>query len=241
MNIIEEENDIKLDLPSWTVDNSLGDHIPSPFKKQSFFYIFTGRSRSGKSSLAIALLCNKKPRIYRRVFDNIIVVIPSSSLRSLKKNCFETIDNSKKFDDLSYDTVNEILDLIEEYSANEEQTLLYIDDMTAYLKQSSISMLLSKIINNRRHYLVSIIIIVQNIVRVPLELRKLATMIFFWKSSNRKELEVIKNEYINLNNNDFNKLIRFVFRDPYDFMIIDNEDNELYRKFNHLILDDTSI
>lgn len=167
--------------------------------------------------------------------------MPLSSLRSLKKNCFETIDSSKKFGDLSYDTVDEIIDLIEEFSENGEQTLLYIDDMTAYLKQSSISMLLSKIINNRRHYLVSIIIIVQNMVRVPLELRKLATMIFFWKSSNRKELDVIRDEYINLSNNDFNKLVKFVFREAYDFMIIDNEDSELYRKFNHLILNAASI
>ena len=66
-------------------------------------------------------------------------------------------------------------------------------------------------------------------------------MIFFWKSSNRKELDVIRDEYINLSNNDFNKLVKFVFREAYDFMIIDNEDSELYRKFNHLILNDASI
>ena len=69
------------------VDGVLGDHIKEPFPNQSFFWLICGKPGSGKTSLLINALSSKKEnRIYRKVFDKILLVMPKNSRKSIKKN-----------------------------------------------------------------------------------------------------------------------------------------------------------
>jgi len=50
---------------------------------------FIGRPGSGKTSLLVSMLTGrKKDKVFRKVFNNILVVMPTSSRNSMKNNIF---------------------------------------------------------------------------------------------------------------------------------------------------------
>lgn len=241
--MIEEEsknNNIILDIPKFHCDKPLGDHIPEPLPSQNFFMTFIGKPRSGKTSTAIALLSqtNNKRKgtkaIYRGVFDNIIVVCPATSLSSLRNNIFEDLDQNKIFHDLDLDNLDRIYQMIQQYRDDDEQTLLYIDDMASSLKDKQLLKLFNKLICNRRHLKVSCIFISQYLNSIPLSNRKLISHIFLWKCNNKKEYTNIYEELMPMERNTFEQLIKFSFRDSHDFLFMDVDNGVFYRNFNKL-------
>ena len=53
-----------------------------------------------------------KKKIYRGVFDNIIVIAPSNSLKSLKNSPFDELDADKVYNELDYETLETIYNKI---------------------------------------------------------------------------------------------------------------------------------
>ena len=129
----------EMPLPKLICDKDLCD-IPPPLPGSDgvhFCLIISGKPASGKSSLAISLLTAKKDkRIYRGRFDHIITFVPSHSLKSLKENPFEDLDESKQNQELNEDNLQKAYELIQKYSNEDESTLLYLDDMASDLKQN---------------------------------------------------------------------------------------------------------
>ena len=164
MNISEIPNDIVLTLPKFNCDTPLGD-IPTPLPSQYFYMAFSAPPRSGKTSTAISLLTTKtnkksgKRKIYRGVFDNIIVVAPKNSLKSLKNSPFDDLDQDKVYNELDYDTLEKIYNKILGYRDEDENTLLYIDDMANRLKDHHLLEFFNMLVCNRRHLKVSIMTI----------------------------------------------------------------------------------
>ena len=51
-----------------------------------------GKPGSGKTSLVISMLTSKKEnRVFRKVFDNVLLVMPTCSRESMKKNPFKNL------------------------------------------------------------------------------------------------------------------------------------------------------
>ena len=90
---IKKHKSIKLDIPEFVCDDGLAPHLYDvPMLKHLNAYTFDcicGKPGSGKTSLMISLLNGKgSNRVYRKVFNHILVVMPPSSIKSMKKNIF---------------------------------------------------------------------------------------------------------------------------------------------------------
>ena len=238
--ISEISNNINLTIPKFVCDNSLGD-IPSPCPKQSFYMVFSGPPRSGKTSLAVSLLTTKnnkksgKKSIYRNVFDNIIVIMPKNSLKSLKNSPFDSLDDDKIYYELDYETLDTIYNKINEYRDDDEQTLLFIDDMASSLKDVELLKFFNMMISNRRHLKLSVMMLTQYLNSIPLSNRRLISHLFLWKCNNKKEYKAIYEELIPSDKGQFEDIINYCFKNPHDNLMIDTNNGKYYRNFNELI------
>lgn len=237
--ISESKTNLKLDIPEFKCDEPLGN-IPHPLPNTNFYMCFVGPPRSGKTSTAISLLSqknnNKKKTksIYRGVFDNIIVVAPKTSLSSLKTNIFDDLDEEKVFHDLNIDTMDQIDALISNYRQEDEQTLLYIDDMASALKDITLLKYFNKLISNRRHLKLSIMLITQFLKSIPLSNRRLISHVFLWKCNNKKEYANIYEELIPIDKEDFFKISKYVYDKKHNFLFMDVDNSYFYKNFNRL-------
>jgi hypothetical protein len=239
MPITEVPNkNVSLTLPKFTCDNCLGDHIPPPLPNQHHAMLFAGKAGSGKTSLSIGLLTSKKDkRVYRKVYDHIFVIAPPNSISSLKNNVFKRHPADKVFSELTGDVLQHIIDFCKTASLEEQDnTLIYIDDMAVFLKNKFVQAKLNEIIANRRHYRISIHLLVQSYMFVPLMTRRQLTHMFMFRPSNKKELEAVADEVIYLSKDQVAELSKVVWRDPHDHLLIDVSHAKFYRNFNELII-----
>jgi AAA15 family ATPase/GTPase len=91
---IKHNKALDLKIPEFTCDGSLGDHLNNydmlKFLNGYRFSAFIGKPGSGKTSLLVSFLTGKKDRkVFRNVFDHVLLVMPSSSRNSMKKNIFK--------------------------------------------------------------------------------------------------------------------------------------------------------
>ena len=133
VQITEQENDLHIKAPQMLCDGELGD-IPYPIPKNHFFMIVAGSAGSGKTSFLISLLSQKKPPIFRKVFENIFVVAPPHSLASIKSNIFRNHAQDKIYNELTPENLTDIKDKVLKEANDGFNSLLIIDDMTVYLK-----------------------------------------------------------------------------------------------------------
>ncbi len=108
--------------------------------------------------------------------------------------------------------------------------------MTVFLKQKSVEEKLREMIFNRRHNYTSIIVLVQSYIAMPLDLRKTLSHFFMFKPRNKKEAEAIWEELMFVPRNVGEELLRFAFREPYDFLMGDCTTGEMYRNFNRILI-----
>ena len=231
-----EESNYKLNPVKFLVDNILGDHIMEPFPNKSFFWLICGKAGSGKTSLLINALQSKKGnRIYRKVFDKIILVMPKNSRKSLKNNPLDDLPDDQVYESFNSDVINKIKDIREEFDELDKKKkrprnqLLILDDITAHLKDSNTMKDLVELSTNRRHLKLSIVLLVQFLRSIPRPIRFQVTDVTFFKPSNELDLKIIEEEYINMTKEDFKDLTRFIFINKHDFIFI-NKDEELYYK-----------
>ena len=236
-----ENKKIKLDLPSFICDSQLSKRDISPLPNQHHFATFIGIPRSGKTSLSISLLQTKKPlKLYYKTFHNIIYVCPNHSRRSLKKNPFDDLADDKIYDDLTLESLEQIYEQIQEYSEDDENTLLYVDDCSSSLKDHEIQKFLQMLVQNRRHLRLSVWLISHNWNLIPLTLRKLINIIYLFKPPNKKEFLNIFDEVLFHDKKIMLEIFTHVYKNPHDFLLIDTEHMKLYRNFNLLVLKDSS-
>ena len=67
-------------------------------------------------------------------------------------------------------------------------------------------------------------------------LRKLLTNISLFKPKNKIELESVRRELINMNDQDTIELMTFVFDKEYNHLDIDTNTNILRKNFNQLLI-----
>ena len=159
---------LNLQIPEFNCDNNpIGDHLNKYDMLKHFnqysFDVFIGKPGSGKTSLLVSFLTGKgKNKIYKKSFNNVIVIMPTSSRNSMVKNPFKNHHDDKMYDELSFDVINDIYDKLLNASSENENTLLIMDDVGASLKNKDIEKQLKTIIYNRRHLKTKIIMLCQS-------------------------------------------------------------------------------
>ena len=57
-----------------------------------------------------------------------------------------------------------------------------------------------------------------------------------FKCMNKAEIKALWEEMTFLQKDDFFNLLEFVFQKPYDYLVLDRDNNEYYRKFNKICI-----
>lgn len=229
-------------------DEILGGHIKEPFPRCSgFFLVIVGIPGSGKTSMMVNLLTSKNNnRVYNNVFNKIFLVMPSKSQTSIKNNPFEEIPEEQKFERFNYEVIESIQNSYEEYIKNKKERiekkkkikpfhmLLICDDITATLKNKNIENSLLELTTNRRHFKLSIIIMVQYLRSIPKNIRFQISHCVFFKPSNELDAKIIREEFVNMKANDFIELKDFVWKDRHDFLFMDKNNNSYYKNLSKI-------
>jgi hypothetical protein len=237
---LKKNKGIDLKPPEFICDNDIGDHLNNhdmlKHLNKFTFNGFIGKPASGKTSLMIAMLTSKKDkRIFRKTFNNILLVMPETSRNSLKKNIFEKHPQDKMYEELNYESITDIYNKLNEYSKQKETTMLILDDVGATLKNTSIQTILRKIIYNRRHLKVSIFILLQSFMSLPKEIRKLFNNIFMFKPS-KVEFENLFDELFETKKELAVDIMNFVYKNPHDYLMLNVDTQKMYKDFDEIII-----
>ena len=76
---------------------------------------------------------------------------------------------------------------------------------------------------------------VQTFKSIPLSNRKTLNFLVLFKPAKKAESRSIYAEMVILQNDDIFNLLSYVYQKPYYFMVLDRDNNEIYRNFNKII------
>jgi len=185
--------------------------------------------------MAISLMTQKEPKIYRKTHHHVIVMMPANSIGSLKKNPFKCLPDTNIYNELTDQSINQVFQNIDIASKEDEKTLLFIDDMTADLKKSKfIIETLKRMIYNRRHLKLNIIITAQSYVNMPLDVRKNITNLILFKPP-KKELELIFAEMIESKKELFKEVMKIAYDKAHNFLFVNVPSQRMFKNFDELI------
>ena len=228
--------EFKVIAPKFICDDP-NNKIPEPFPKSHFNLLVVGRPGSGKSSLAVNLIAGKKrgSKVYRKMFYNIYIICPEGSMKSLKKNPFKELDSDCIYHEFSYENLLDIYNKISDNAEEEENSLLYLDDLAAELKNGgrALENIFKKLAYNRRHLRLSIINCIQRLTALPKAIRAgVSDLIFFNLSKN--ENKILYDEMLDIPLNRYITLCNHSFKTKHDNIYVKLDSLEFYRNFNKL-------
>ena len=240
---IKKSHEIKLDIPSFSCDNDavgphLNEHSLTNVLNIYGFTCIIGKPGQGKTSFAIALITQKEPKIYRKTHHHVLIIMPANSIGSLKKNSFKCLPDGNIYNELNDNTINQIYNRIDDASKNDEKTLLFIDDYTADLKKTKFILeVLKRLIFNRRHLKLNIIITSQSYVNLPLDLRKNISNLILFKPS-KKEFQLVFDELVETKKELFQDVIKISYNDPHNFLFLNVNSQRMFKNWDELIFHD---
>jgi len=237
MNIIKNKEP-KLLMPSFSVDTQLSKKLNeydiTRLMNKSNFSLFLGKAGSGKTSLMTSFL--KTPALFKKVYHNVFLFMPSNSRNSMKDNFFDkNIPEDQIFDNVSYEDLLSVYDIAKENALENFNTLIIFDDTQKYFKEKSIEKLLLHIINNRRHARISIWLCCQNYITIPRTIRQGLTDLFIFKI-NKTEMENIFNEQIEQFKDNFMNIMKNVYDKPHTFLYINTNSQRLFKNWDEIII-----
>ena len=203
---------------------------------RSHFLAFIGRGGSGKTSMMTSFLKSKSA--FRGVYENIYIIIPPTSRQSIENSFFEkNLPDDNIYDELSIENLGEIQERIEANSQAGERTLLIMDDVQKDLKNNDIRKLVLHLNNNKRHLKLSMWLLAQNFTKMEKQLRMNLTDLIVFKVG-KVELQNIFEELVEIDQNTFKKIQKFLFKEPYDFMHLNTKSQRLFSNWDEIIIDD---
>jgi hypothetical protein len=213
--------------------------IPKPLPQNlNHFLMIVGKPGSSKTTLLLNLIC-KRGKMYNKKFDRVYLFSPS--LGTIEDCPFETLPEDQRFEDLSEDNLEQVL---EEIKDSGEKVLFVMDDCVNDMKKElRLEKLLSKVLMNRRHQCgsggsLSVWITTQVYNKVPLPVRKCASHLVIYETKNKKELDSMFDEaVVGLTKPEWFQLCKYVWDKKFNFLFVDlgNTFNKMYhRNFNPL-------
>ena len=115
--------------------------------------------------------------------------------------------------------IEALADIIsEEEAEGDNKILIVFDDVITQISRNLPPLI--KLLYNRRHIGngISVILTSQKFTKIPLELRTVATGVFFFETKNKTEIDTLYDEYGNMKKPDFLKLMQYVFDKKYNFL-----------------------
>lgn len=161
--------------------------------------------------------------------------MPKSSRESMKDNIFKKHPEEKMFEELTFETINIIYNKLLASTANSENTLLILDDVGASLKAKDIQELMKRIIFNRRHLKVHIIMLLQSFISCPKEIRKLFTNVFMFKPS-KVEFQNLFDELFETAKDSALQIMNVVYDKPHQYLMLNIDSQRMYKGFDEIIL-----
>jgi len=240
MRILEKQNDSNIKLSKFKfncdeVDSSIPDPLP---KNLNHFLIICGKPGSSKTTLLMNMIC-KRGKVYNKKFDRVFLFSPS--LSTIDDCPFEDLPEEQKFEELSYDILEGVLEDIKDSG---EKVLFIMDDVVNDMKKEfHLEKLLCKVLMNRRHQCgaggsLSVWITSQVYNKIPAPVRKCASQLVLYETKNRMELDSLYNEVIvGLRKEEWYQLLQYVWDKRFNFLYLDttNNFNKMYHKnFNRL-------
>ena len=240
---IKKNKHIKLEIPEFSCDNNpIGEHLNkydmlSHLNKYCCSGII-GKPGAGKTSFLISLLTGKKDKkIFRKCFNHVLLVMPSTSRHSMKKNIFEDHDEDKMYEELDLKTITNIYDKLVSASEDNENTLLILDDVGSSLKSNEIQTIFRKIIYNRRHLKCQIIVLLQSFLSIPKEIRKLFNNVIMMGKPSKVEFENLFDELFEQNKDLSLDIMKLAFINPHDYLFLNVDSQRMYSNFDEIIVD----
>ena len=199
------------------------------------FNVMLAKMGGGKTSLITNLI----KTIFKRCFHHIIVFIPETSRSSIENDIYgKQIPPEDLYNDLTVDNLDEVMDKLEENSANGEFTLLLIDDFQAALKNPNIINILQKIVTRMRHLRTTIFILQQNFQKMAKFLRELVTNVITFNTG-KSSLNKLFDEIVQMDKKKYQELIDLVFINKNDWIAINvNGSRNIYRMFDKIDLEE---
>ena len=169
------------------------------------------------------------------MFNHVLVVMPTSSINSMKKNPFKGHDEDKMYNELNYETINNIYNRLEESSAEGQSTLLLLDDVGASLRNREIKNIMRKIIYNRRHLKVQIIILLQSFMSLEKEIRKLFNNVIMFKPS-KVEFQNLFDELFETNKDVALDIMHLAYDEPHNYIMLNVDTQKIYKKYDEILI-----
>jgi len=208
--------------------------LTKSFFNKTNFTLIVGSCGSGKSTWTISFI----KQLYKKVFNNVYLVMPQSSRASIQDNPFEDLAEDKVHDELDEETINFIYEMLKVNSEEDETSLLILDDVQRVLKDKSVLKSLKNVIANRRHLKTSTFCIVQNYNALDKSLRALATNIICFANLTPSQFETIREEHLNIDKDTFKKIRKMCYSEPHDWMLINCESERIFKKFDEIIYEE---
>ena len=202
--------------------------IEDAFSTNSFNLII-GRMGQGKTSW----ITNLVKHDFRKVFETIILVMPTSSRQSIDNDIFgKNLPEDQLYDDLNVSILDDIYEKLNENAKEGYNTLLIIDDFQQRLKDPDISKALERIIIKTRHLHVTTFYLVQNFQKVPKNIREIAFNVVVFNLGKSSLLRIF-DELIQMKKEKYEEIINLAFKEPHDFLLINlHRTKNIYRNWD---------
>jgi len=215
------------------LDKKLNDYELTKFMNTHTSNLIIGRPHSGKSSLIYSWFKSKK--MLANVFHNVYVFAPAKSINSMADPIFSKLPEDQVFNDLTQETLQSVIDRIEEADDDENHCIL-MDDMGAKLKDASLLLQFKTLMMNRRHMHVSIYFMVQTWKSTHKEIRSLFSNLFIFKVS-KFEMKSIFDELIECHVKLIDKIAKLVFDKKFNFLFYNVDSMRMFKNFDEILIE----
>jgi len=234
MKIVEGQSNLDIDLPHVTADSTFevwnketkryekANYIKDTgLPSSSHVLIYYGTCGSGKTSLLTSLITSKKKgsKVYRGVWDKIYICASYTSMRSISSDPFKSVPESQYYDEFNEAFLRDVTQKVHENALEDLYSCIIIDDACSRLKRLADP--LSNLLLTHRHLKTSVHILAQDVCQVPLSIRSNLTGGFFFKQSNAKRVQLLREEYLSfLSLDEYKKAECYIWKKKGDTLYI---------------------